>query len=63
MRSGCSVRGFLPIDLAQRLMPMAGLRNILVHDYLDLDRGKIYDLLQDCLEDFEQFATQISRKL
>jgi uncharacterized protein YutE (UPF0331/DUF86 family) len=54
---------YLQPDLAQRLMPMAGLRNILVHDYLDIDRGRIYLLLQDCLEDFEQFATQIGRLL
>jgi uncharacterized protein YutE (UPF0331/DUF86 family) len=33
--------GYLERDLAQRLMPMDGLRNILVHDYLDIDRGKI----------------------
>ena len=55
--------GYLQPDLAQRLIPMAGLRNILVHDYLDVDRGKIYILLQDCLEDFEQFAIQIGRRL
>jgi uncharacterized protein YutE (UPF0331/DUF86 family) len=55
--------GFLQMELAQRLMPMAGLRNILVHDYLAVDRGKIYDLLQDCLEDFQHFAIQIGRKL
>ena len=55
--------GYLQPDLTQRLIPMAGLRNILVHDYLDVDRGRIYTLLQDCLEDFEQFAIQIGRRL
>lgn len=55
--------GYLRPDLAQRLAPMAGLRNILVHDYLDVDRGRIHTLLQDCLEDFEQFATQIGQRL
>jgi uncharacterized protein YutE (UPF0331/DUF86 family) len=55
--------GYLPAELAQRLVPMAGLRNILVHDYLDVDRGRIYDLLRDGLEDFEQFAAQIGQRL
>ncbi len=55
--------GYLQPDLVQRLAPMAGLRNILVHDYLDVDRVRIHALLQDCLEDFEQFATQIGQRL
>ena len=55
--------GYLKPDLAQKLIPMAGLRNILVHDYLDVDRDRIYNLLQDCLEDFEQFAIQIGQRL
>jgi len=54
---------YLTPDLAQRLIPLAGLRNILVDDYLDVDRGRIYDLVQDCLEDFEQFGYQIGRRL
>jgi uncharacterized protein YutE (UPF0331/DUF86 family) len=55
--------GYLDPDLTNRLTPLAGLRNILVHDYLDVDRGKLHALLQDCLEDFEQFAIQIGRCL
>ena len=55
--------GYLQPDLTQRLLPMAGLRNILVHDYLEVDRSKIHTLLQDCLEDFEKFAVEIGRRL
>jgi len=55
--------GYLDPDLAKRLIPMAGLRNILVHDYLDVDRTKLHALLQGCLGDFEQFAVQIGRRL
>jgi len=55
--------GYLDPNLTQRLIPMAGLRNILVHDYLDVDRAKIYALLQNCLEDFERFAAQIGARL
>lgn len=55
--------GYLDPELVQRLSPMAGLRNILVHDYLEVDRGRIYALIQDCLDDFEQFATKIGKRL
>jgi uncharacterized protein YutE (UPF0331/DUF86 family) len=56
-------RDYLDPGLTQRLLPMAGLRNILVHDYLEVDRARIHALLQDCLEDFEQFAIQIGKRL
>jgi uncharacterized protein YutE (UPF0331/DUF86 family) len=55
--------GYLDPNLVQRLIPMAGLRNILVHDYLDVDRDRIYTLLQNQLEDFEHFSTQIAKYL
>ena len=55
--------GYLPPDLTQRLLPMAGLRNILVHDYLEIDRSRIYAFMQDCLEGSEQFAAEIGRRL
>lgn len=41
-------------------MLMAGLRNILVHDYLDVDRGRIPTFVQDRLENFEEFAVQLA---
>jgi uncharacterized protein YutE (UPF0331/DUF86 family) len=55
--------GYLDPDLTKRLIPMAGLRNILVHDYLEVDRERLRVLLQDCLEDFERFAIQIGKLL
>ncbi len=33
---------------------MIGLRNILVHDYLELDRGIVYEILQHRLDDLKQ---------
>ncbi len=55
--------GYLEDDLTARLIPMAGLRNILVYDYLEVDRDRIYDLLQENLGDLEEFAVQIGRRL
>jgi uncharacterized protein YutE (UPF0331/DUF86 family) len=43
---------------------MAGLRNILVHDYLfEIDRRLVYRALKDRLVDCEQFTKAVSRLL
>lgn len=54
---------YIPRELAERLMPLAGLRNILVHDYMDVDRNRLYDSLQGGLRDFEEFAEHVARLL
>jgi len=55
--------GVLPADLAQRLVPMAKFRNVLMHLYLDVDRKLIYRYLQENLGDFETFARHVSEWL
>ena len=42
---------------------MAGLRNILVHDYLEINLEHIYLLLQNNLIDFKQFAKEVSEHI
>jgi uncharacterized protein YutE (UPF0331/DUF86 family) len=42
--------------LLKELEGMAAFRNILVHDYLRLDRGKVYQLIQTRLKYIEQLA-------
>ncbi|WP_232218925.1 DUF86 domain-containing protein [Chloroflexus sp. Y-396-1] len=44
--------------LSNVISGMVGLRNILVHGYISVDPGRIYDLL-DRLDDFRLFAKQI----
>lgn len=50
--------GLLPGDLAERLSKAAGLRNIIVHEYLSIDRRLLFDSLGD-LQDFRRFAERI----
>jgi uncharacterized protein YutE (UPF0331/DUF86 family) len=45
----------LEADLADRLGRAAGLRNILVHDYLDLDDALIWSALSE-IDDLRAFA-------
>lgn len=49
-------------SLAQRLSGAVRLRNILVHGYLDIDHGRLYDEL-DWIEAAAEFALVIERWL
>ncbi len=42
---------------------MAGFRNILVHEYLEIDRRRVYQVLRDDLVDFERFIKAVSKLL
>lgn len=50
-------------DLTEKLVKMAKFRNIISHDYENLDFGIIYDVLQNRLQDVEEFLKQIKNKL
>ncbi len=47
--------GIVPPEFAERIRGMAGLRNILVHSYLEVDFAKLIAALGR-LGDFEEFA-------
>jgi uncharacterized protein YutE (UPF0331/DUF86 family) len=50
-------------DLASRLQGIAGFRNILVHDYLKLNRNLVYENLQKGVVDLEDFSREIAELL
>lgn len=43
----------------QKLVPMAGLRNILVHHYSDIDPQKFHQIIKNHLVDIETFLSHI----
>lgn len=53
--------GIIPGDLAKRLLPLVGLRNILVHEYTEIDHARLYDALHNELSDLEGFAEHIGK--
>ncbi|MBP8000655.1 MAG: DUF86 domain-containing protein [Chloroflexi bacterium] len=53
----------IPLPLAEKLVRMAGFRNILVHMYLDVDMSKLYQFLQNDLGDFEEYAHHVAEYL
>ncbi len=52
--------GVLRDDFAARLRPLAGFRNVIVHGYLDVDLEIVHRLLNERLDDFAEFARQVS---
>ncbi len=50
-------------ELADRLRGLGGFRNILVHDYLDVNHGMLYGFLQEELGCFSSFADEVEEFL
>ncbi len=51
--------GILPEEFAYYFAPIAGFRNILVHEYTKIDLAEVHRHLQKDLKDFDQFAEHI----
>ena len=45
--------GYIDLEARENWIRMIGFRNVLVHDYLDVDRKLVYEVMQQRLEDFE----------
>jgi len=44
---------YIDVEMRETWIQMIGFRNVLVHDYLDVDRKLVYTVLQENLGDFE----------
>ncbi len=53
---------YLTDALAQRIISMVGLRNLLVHEYAEIDDAKLYNFL-NYLDDFIAFAEEMQENL
>lgn len=54
-------KNIIPSEFAQAIRGMAGLRNILIHEYTRIDLNKIYEIFQNRLEDFHNFINYINQ--
>lgn len=53
--------GVLPKEFADYFSGIAGFRNILVHNYMDIDYDEVTDKVNNHLDDFEVFAKSVAR--
>lgn len=49
----------LPARFAAKIRGMAGFRNVLVHQYSEVNLRQVYDVLQNRLEDFVKYIEYI----
>ena len=53
----------LPAAFGARFRHIAGFRNVLVHDYIEVDFDVVARVLDENLDDFEEFARRVERHL
>lgn len=51
--------GLIDHELADRLKGSGGMRNIIVHEYMDVDDKKIYEILPTAVSDFKEYIRQV----
>lgn len=56
-------KSILTKELGAHFERVGGFRNILVHEYMKVDKEKVYERLQEGLADFREFISQILRWL
>jgi len=50
--------GLISKGLAFRLKSLGGMRNILVHEYMEIDDEKVYNTLPEAVRDFKQYMKE-----
>jgi len=55
--------GLITLDLAQRLVPAAGLRNRLVHDYEAIDPRRVHAAIPIALRDLEELGAALATRV
>lgn len=51
--------GILNEELADRLSDMARFRNLLVHQYTEIENRRVQEIIKENLEDIEEFLKSI----
>jgi uncharacterized protein YutE (UPF0331/DUF86 family) len=59
--TAASAVGLIGRDLADQLAPSAGLRNVLVHAYVDLDVTRLADAAPLAAEQYGEYVRQVAR--
>lgn len=55
--------GVVPESLLPSLIEMARFRNLIVHDYAQIDDARVYGILKKRLEDFDAYARAVAAYL
>lgn len=55
--------GIYPVEFAEQISKIVGTRNILVHEYDEINYSKIYSSISDCLKDYLAYCDYILKFL
>jgi uncharacterized protein YutE (UPF0331/DUF86 family) len=55
--------GILSVDMQAKLKKMRGLRNVLVHEYTDVDDRLVLEVIVKHLDDFKGFMAEVTKAL
>jgi uncharacterized protein YutE (UPF0331/DUF86 family) len=55
--------GFIPTDLANQLAPSGSFRNVLAHEYDEINSVQVYNALQKALSQYPQYVRAIQTYL
>jgi uncharacterized protein YutE (UPF0331/DUF86 family) len=56
-------REWIDAELADALADAARFRNLLVHQYADVDDGRVVEILRTRMDDLDQFVTTVAERL
>ncbi len=56
-------KNVIPPGFAKQIRGIAGFRNILIHEYVEVDVEKVYEYLQKAPEQFDSFRSYIGKFL
>ncbi len=51
--------GLINHELANKLKGSGGMRNIIVHEYMDIDDRKVYEILPIAISDYKEYIRQV----
>jgi uncharacterized protein YutE (UPF0331/DUF86 family) len=57
------VHGIVPMDFADKFKAMAGFRNILVHEYAEIDLNILAGVLNNELDSFRRFVAYVLKHM
>jgi uncharacterized protein YutE (UPF0331/DUF86 family) len=55
--------GMIDEKLARSLQPSAGMRNVLVHNYLDVDQARVANAIPLAVEQYREYVRQVAEFL
>jgi uncharacterized protein YutE (UPF0331/DUF86 family) len=55
--------GLIKRDLAEKIKGSGGMRNIIVHEYMDIDDEKVYKTLPLAITDYKEYIKQVDAYL